>query len=99
MGVPEQLQVAEEIAARIVGLGEILVTRFFGGASLSCDGAQFAIVMKGTLHLRVDELMRGELSAMGARPFIFKGASGPVTVSKYFEAPVDALEDDELLRW
>jgi TfoX/Sxy family transcriptional regulator of competence genes len=55
--------------------------------------------MKGTLHLRVDELMRGELSAMGARPFIFKGASGPVTVSKYFEAPVDALEDDELLRW
>ena len=98
MGVPEQRQVAEEIAARIVGLGAIQVARFFGGASLSCNGAQFAMVMKGTLHLRVDEQMRGELTALGGRPFTYQGASGPVTVSKYFEAPIDALEDDELLR-
>lgn len=98
MGVSEQRQVAEEIAARIVGKGEIRVARFFGGVSLSCDGVQFAMVMKGVLHLRVDEPMRAELSAMGARPFIYKGASGPVTASKYYEAPADALDDDELLR-
>jgi DNA transformation protein and related proteins len=100
MGISEQRQVAEEIAARIVGLGEVRVARFFGGASLSCDGIQFAMVMKGVLYLRVDEPMRAELSAMGARPFIYQGASGPVTASKYYEAPADALDDGETLqRW
>lgn len=98
MGVFEQRRAAEEIAVRIVGLGDIRVARFFGGASLSCDGVQFAMVMKGVLHLRVDEPMRGELSAMGASPFIYKGASGPVTASKYYEAPAEALDDDEVLR-
>jgi DNA transformation protein and related proteins len=97
MTAPSARAVALDIAERIQRLGAIGVKRFFGGAGLTCGGVQFAFVMKGSLYLRVDERMRADIEAQGGAPFVYAGASGPVTVASYYEASANVLEDDRAL--
>jgi TfoX/Sxy family transcriptional regulator of competence genes len=88
---------AEEFAGRVDGIGAISVHRYFAGASLRADGLQFGFVMKGVLYLRADDANRADFLARGCRPFSYRGASGPVTVAAYHEAPSEILEDAEQL--
>lgn len=91
---------AIEIAERVGALGPVTVTRFFSGAGLVADGVQFAFFMKGSLHLRVDDLSRAAFEALGASPFAYASRSKTVTVANYYEAPGEVMDDsDELARW
>lgn len=90
-----QRALAEEYAARIDGLGPISLHRYFGGASLRADGVQFGFVMKGVLYLKADEVSRGAFERHGCAPFSYAGASGQVTVTAYYEAPSEILDDPE----
>lgn len=92
-----QRALAEDYAALIEGIGPISVHRYFGGASLRADGVQFGFVMKGVLYLKTDEANRVHFIARGCAPFSYRGASGPVTVTAYFEAPSEVLDDAEIL--
>ncbi len=94
MNAQSQHAIAEEIAAQIFGLGPVEVTRYFGGAGLRADGVQFGFVMKGVFYLRTDDDTRLAFVARGAAPFTYGGASGPVTVTTYFETPAEILEDE-----
>ena len=88
---------ALEIAERIGGLGPIGVARFFSGAALKVGGLQFAFVFGGSLYLRTDERSRPAFEAAGSAPFSYPGKSKTVTVSAYYEAPGEVLDDDEAL--
>jgi TfoX/Sxy family transcriptional regulator of competence genes len=97
MSARRQSDLAKDFAARIDGIGPILVRPYFAGASLRAAGAQFAFVMKGVLYLKVDDGSRATFEARGSAPFTYSGARGPVTVAAYYEAPDDILDDAEAL--
>ena len=86
---------AEDYAVRIGGLGPISVHPYFAGASLRADGVQFGFVMKGVLYLKADEISRGAFERHDCAPFSYPGAAGQVTVSAYYEAPAEILDDPE----
>ena len=91
---------AEEIAHMLQSIGPVSVTRFFGGAGLSLDGTQFGFVIKGALYLRVNDVTRDKYEALGCRPFSYATRTKHVTVSSYYEAPADAVDDpSELCDW
>lgn len=96
-GAGAHRSLATDIADRIEGLGEVTVHRYFGGQALRTGGVQFAFVMKGTLYLRVDEASRPDYIARGASPFAYRGAAGRVTVTAYYEAPGELVDDAESL--
>ncbi|AIY41763.1 Regulator of competence-specific genes [Collimonas arenae] len=89
-----------ELAEFLAPLGQITVSRFFGGAGLSIDKLQFAFVIKGTLYLRVDERSRPAFEARGCQPFRYATKEKTVTVGSYYEVPAEiADEPDALLDW
>lgn len=97
MSTSQQLALARDYAERIDGLGPVSVHRYFAGASLRAGGVQFAFVMKGILYLKADEESRPAFVTRGSAPFSYRGNAGAVTVAAYYEAPVEILEDDDLL--
>ncbi|MDB5555269.1 MAG: Regulator of competence-specific s [Rhizobium sp.] len=100
MSFASSLELAREVADGASRLGSITTSRFFGGAALKLDGIQFAFVMKTSLYLRVDDDGRAAMEALGAQPFVYAGASGPVTVGGYYEAPAEIMDDaDSLSEW
>lgn len=89
---------ALELAESLSAMGAIEVKRFFGGFGLVLDAVQFAFVMKTTLYLRVDDTTRAAFVSSGAAPFTYATRSAQVKVASYYEAPVDALDDPQVLR-
>lgn len=91
---------ALELADQLAPLGQISVSRFFGGAGLSINQLQFGFVINGTLYLRVDDKSRPTFEALGCEPFRYNTKARTVTVASYYQAPA-ALEDDPqaLLDW
>lgn len=89
---------ALELAESLSAMGAIEVKRFFGGFGLVLDAVQFAFVMKSTLYLRVDDSTRAAFVSSGAAPFTYATRSAQVKVASYYEAPVDALDDPQVLR-
>lgn len=93
-------EMALEFAERLESLGPIRVARMFSGANLSIHGVTFALVIGGTFYLRVDDESRPRFEAAGAEPFRYSTKVREVTVSSYYEAPADILDDpDELPAW
>lgn len=76
-------------------LGRVAWRRMFGGYGLYCDGTMFALIADEVLHLKVDEVNRGEFERAGATPFVYE-ARGRRTVMSYYRAPADALESRAL---
>ncbi|MGE5624912.1 MAG: TfoX/Sxy family protein, partial [Bacillota bacterium] len=55
------------------------------------------IVHKGALYFRTDEESRSAYTKAGSRPF---NPKGKVELHRYYEVPVDVLEDaSELMAW
>ena len=92
---------SNEFAAYVVDvlrpLGEVNVSRFFGGQQIRVNGEQLAMVMKGELYFRVDRRLQTELESAGGRPFSYATKRGRVTVQRYFGAPAEWIEDTDTL--
>jgi DNA transformation protein len=100
MSAASARDLALDIAGRIRTVGPISVSRFFGGAGLVAASVQFGFVIKGTLYLRVDKKTRSTFEALGAAPFTYAGSAKTVTVTAYYEAPSEVVEDpDTLGQW
>ncbi len=78
-------------------VGSITSKRMFGGVGLYADEFFFALIAEDRLYFKVDDSNRPDFEAadMGAfEPY----ADG--RTMKYFEVPIDVLEDpDELKVW
>lgn len=100
MGWMESYQRAAELAEQLGRLGDVTVTRLFGGAALRVNGLPFAFVMGDTLYGRTERREIEEYARQGLEPFRFTKSHGEVVTTSYYTAPADALEEpDRLERW
>ncbi len=86
------------------GVGRVEVKRMFGGAGAWADGVMFVLIADDTIHIKVDDALKRELSAEGCGPFVWQPRSGPRAGEKidlgYWRLPDSALDDpDEAAIW
>lgn len=77
----------EFILEQLEEFWEVTYKKMFGGVGFYKAGTMFGGIMKGTLHLKVNEETRSEYEAQGMTPFM----------ASYYEVPVDILEDSTQL--
>ena len=82
------------------GLGPITARRMFSGAGIYCDGIIFALLLRDTLHFKVDDANRAAYEAEGMQPFTYQARGKPVRMEAYWRVPERLLDDpDEMLLW
>ncbi len=76
----------------------IVRSRLFGGAGLSVNGVQFALLIANTVYFVVDDSTRPLYEKMGSTCFSYATKARQVNVKRYYTVPADLLEDcDQLL--
>jgi DNA transformation protein len=82
------------------GLGPITARRMFSGAGIYCDGIIFALLLRDTLHFKVDDANRAAYEAEGMQPFTYQARGKVVRMEAYWRVPERLLDDpDEMLIW
>jgi len=81
----------EFILEQLEDFGEITPKKMFGGVGFYKEGIMFGGIMGGVLHLKVDDETRPIYEAAGMTSFFDNPKSK--TKPKYYEVPVDILED------
>ncbi len=90
----------EFLKDQLEGLGHVTSRRMFSGAGLYCDGVIFALVLRDTLYLKVDDGNRSTYEAEGLAPFSYEARGKAVQVGAYWRAPERLLDDpDEMVEW
>src|SRR5262245_52402796 len=79
-------------------LGPIAARRFFSGTGFTYDGTFFAMIIRGTVYMRVDDGNRPGYEAAGGRPFSYATRKGRITVGAFYTLPEALLDDEEELR-
>jgi uncharacterized protein (TIGR02453 family) len=77
-------------------MGQVTAKNMFGGVGLYLDGLFFALIANDTLYFKVDGTNRPDYEAAGMGPFRPYGDKS--YAMKYYEVPVEVLEDRETLR-
>jgi DNA transformation protein and related proteins len=96
----EHEELAVHLADMFAPLGSVSYARFFGGYGLKVEDVQFAMILEGTLYLRVDEALAEELKRFGAKPFTYETKVRSVTVGSYYSIPGELLDDpDQMAEW
>jgi DNA transformation protein len=78
-------------------LGSVAARRFFGGTGFTYDGTFFAMLIRGTFYMRVDDGNRPRFEAAGSRPFSYATRKRRVEVGAFFNAP--EADEEELRQW
>jgi DNA transformation protein and related proteins len=87
----------EGILSRLSPLGDISSRPLFGGLGIYWHDLIFAILFRGRLYFKVDELSKPDFESRGMEPF---RPNERQTLKSYFEVPLEVLEDPEaLLSW
>lgn len=74
--------------------------RMFSGVGLFHSGAMFALLVRDTMYLRVDDTTRERFEQAGSEPFSYSRAGRQVSLSAYYVLPEVLLDQpDELLQW
>ena len=79
-------------------IGQIRIRRMFGGAGVYADDVFFAILDDGQLYLKADAESQPLFEAEGLAQFTFTKKDGTVEKMRYFAAPEEVFEDEDLLR-
>lgn len=85
------------VSEQLEGLPRLRCRRMFGGAAVSADDVQFALLMDNALYFTVDEATRPVYEAMGSRCFSYLRRQVRVEVRRYQEVPADLLEERDRL--
>jgi DNA transformation protein and related proteins len=83
-----------DLLAPIPSLGK---RSMFGGVGISADTVQFAMIIGDTLYFVVDETTRPKYEEMGSACFSYQTRKKKVDVRRYYEVPVELLDDQERL--
>ncbi len=76
--------------------GHVTAKPMFGGHGIYRDGIIFAIIVKGSLYLKADNISRSRFTEKGLTRFSYL-REGKECAMSYYLAPEEALEDEELL--
>ncbi|WP_425994623.1 TfoX/Sxy family protein [Caulobacter sp. DWR1-3-2b1] len=79
---------------QLAPLGLLSSRKMFGGVGLYANGLFFALIDDDTLYLKGDESLKADFEAAGSHAFDPFGEGKPMA---YWTAPVDALDDSDLL--
>jgi DNA transformation protein len=84
----------------LLGPLDPLPRRMFSGVGLFHGGVMFALLVRDTMYLRVDDTTRERFERAGSRPFSYQRGEREVSLSAYYVVPEDLLDrQDELLQW
>jgi DNA transformation protein len=83
------------VLEQLAPLGVLTSRKMFGGVGLYANGLFFAVIDDDVLYLKGDESLKADFEAAGSQPFRpFSPDDKPMA---YWSAPVDALDDSDLL--
>jgi DNA transformation protein len=90
----------EALAELFAELGPVTIRRMFSGYGISVDGVTFALALRGTVLLKVDDATRPRFETEGSKPFQYEARGRAVTVGSYWSLPERLYDDpEELARW
>jgi DNA transformation protein len=98
------MAVSESLAAllqeQLEPLGSITMRRMFSGAGVYCDGVIFGLILRDTLHFKVDDGNRAAYEAEGMAPFSYEAKGKTVEVGAYWRVPERLFDEpEEMLEW
>jgi DNA transformation protein and related proteins len=80
--------------------GPVSLRRMFSGYGVSVDGTTFALVLRGMVHLRVDDQTVSRFEEEGVKPFQYETRGKTITVGSYWQLPARLYDDpEELAEW
>ena len=71
----------------------------FSGAALYYDDIVFALVLRGTSYMRVDNLTRERFLAEKCTPFSYERNGRTISMTSYLSTPAEALDGVQPLRY
>jgi DNA transformation protein len=81
-------------------LGRITLKRMFSGAGVYCDGVIFGLILRDTLHFKVDDGNRAAYQAEGMTPFSYEAQGKTRQVGAYWRVPERLLDEpEEMVEW
>jgi DNA transformation protein len=81
-------------------LGRITFRRMFSGAGVYCDGVIFALILRDTLHFKVDDGNRAAYQAEGMEPFSYEALGKIRQIGAYWRVPERLFDEpDEMVEW
>jgi DNA transformation protein and related proteins len=82
------------------GFGPVSIKRMFGGAGVSLDEINFAIIADEILYLKADAVSEPDFAAEDLEPFTYEGRNGKRMQMSYRRAPPRVMDDsDEMTLW
>ena len=82
------------------GFGTVYIRRMFGGAGVSLDDVNFAIIADEILYLKSDTVNEPDFAAEDLEPFSYEGRNGKRMQMSYRRAPPRVMDDaDEMTLW
>lgn len=86
------------------GLGPVETRRMFGVAALYARGVIFGLIDDDVIFVKVDEALKADLAAIGARAWVYSHGKTPrprgAPDAGYWSLPEAALDDpDEACAW
>jgi DNA transformation protein len=80
--------------------GPVSVRRMFGGAGIYADGTMFALVARGVIYLKADEVNTPAFERENLAPFTYEFKDGKRGVMSYRRMPERLYDDpEELATW
>jgi DNA transformation protein and related proteins len=90
----------EFIKDQMSGFAPVAIRKMFGGAGVSHDGINFAIIVDEILYLKVDALNEAAFDEENLEPFSYRTKAGNQTAMSYRRAPSRLMDDaDEMAVW
>jgi DNA transformation protein len=81
-------------------LGRITFRRMFSGAGVYCDGVIFGLILRDTLHFKVDDGNRAAFQAEGMEPFSYEAQGKIRQIGAYWRVPERLFDEpDEMVEW
>jgi DNA transformation protein len=88
------------IKDQMSGFGPVSIKRMFGGAGVSLDDVNFAIIADEILYLKTDAVNEPDFTAEDLEPFAYEGRNGRRMQMSYRRAPPRVMDDaDEMTLW
>jgi DNA transformation protein len=84
------------VVEQMESMGEIHARAMFGGHGLYCDGVFFALISRGAVFLKVDDVNRPAFEALRQKPF--RPWDDKPDTMQYYEAPAEMFEDGDILK-
>jgi DNA transformation protein len=86
-----------DIEEMFAALGAVTIKRMFGGKGVYHQGRIVAVVVRGEMLLKGDDISGPEFEAAGAKRWAYEGKKGKPINMPYWSIPEDAYDDPDIM--